>query len=385
MSFKILSHDEISVLSEYERKVYEQSYAEYLERVAFVEKLEQLEKVKMPDVSVKKKGIKRIKTPKISEITAQEFTADSSAGVNLLNVTKRASNALKANSQAIAIRRYKASLPDIFISNPNEVNMEEGEPFIIEPLSSVSIAIPQSTQYDALEYKTVIPNLQQCKTPELNDIAIEDYSISLLPIVDMSSPTIPPADIQTAFSISLPMVNTSMPDIGGICIQKPELASLHSVTIAKPSDVKAEIKEYEVSQATLNTVSAPIISYKEQSKPSVKLSPVPIPEYNNTPTEIEKAEIALPTVASVSAPDVNVQINQVKITKLREVCMPTPAPEVQINASAVKTTVTPGISIPEEIQYSEPDCQVEIIKPSLVKASQIDTEAELKKIMSIIR
>jgi len=57
VAFKILSQEEIAVLNEHEKRAYEQAYQEYLERTAFVERLERLDKVRMPKVSVKKKGI----------------------------------------------------------------------------------------------------------------------------------------------------------------------------------------------------------------------------------------------------------------------------------------------------------------------------------------
>jgi len=59
VAFKILSQEEIAVLNEHEKRAYEQAYQEYLERTAFVERLERLDKVRMPKVSVKKKGIKK--------------------------------------------------------------------------------------------------------------------------------------------------------------------------------------------------------------------------------------------------------------------------------------------------------------------------------------
>ena len=58
MAFKILSPSELVILNEDERKAYETAYEEYRERSVFIDRLEQLEKVQMPAVSVKKKGIK---------------------------------------------------------------------------------------------------------------------------------------------------------------------------------------------------------------------------------------------------------------------------------------------------------------------------------------
>lgn len=54
MAFKILSQDEIQKLTSAERKNYEQLYAEYQEREAFVNRLERQRKVKVPRFKIKK-------------------------------------------------------------------------------------------------------------------------------------------------------------------------------------------------------------------------------------------------------------------------------------------------------------------------------------------
>ena len=89
MAFKILTQDEFEVLKEREQKLYEQAYKEYQERAAFVEKLEKLDNVKMPEVSIKMKGVRRIRAPKMSAISRNGFKADTAASVDLLNVTRK--------------------------------------------------------------------------------------------------------------------------------------------------------------------------------------------------------------------------------------------------------------------------------------------------------
>ena len=56
MAFKILSQDEIQKLTSAERKNYEQLYAEYQEREAFVNRLERQRKVKVPRFKIKKRA-----------------------------------------------------------------------------------------------------------------------------------------------------------------------------------------------------------------------------------------------------------------------------------------------------------------------------------------
>lgn len=385
MAFKILSQIEIDALSEYERIIYEQAYNEYIERTTFVKRLEQLENVKMPAVSVKKKRIKKIKTPIVPVVKAQGFSADTTEGVNLLNATKKVRSVLGNSLQSPMLKGYKALLPSVAISTPDVVNVEVDTPFLIGKVPSVPLAVPSPTHCDPQNFSVIIPKFPGFTKPDVRDTIIKNYSINALPSVSTKLPKATKLNVDVDFSVFLPNVNIAAPDAQHIQIKSSESVVLKSVPVIKPTVINISIAECELSQCDKFIVNTPTVGYTEQKLCKVQLSSVPIPECQKISDDIKATEIRIPTPNFISTPEVSVKTSQTEITPLTNVLIPTAASQFKIATAAVEEIKPPNVSIPKEVHYTEPKCHVEILRIPTVKIPHINTESELKTIMSKIR
>ena len=385
MAFKVLSQEEIAVLNEHEKKAYEQAYQEYLERTSFVERLEQLDKVRMPQVSVKKRGIKKIKPPVIPTIKAQEVTVDSAIGVNLLNATKMIKHITDNNANLSAQINYKASLPSVLISVPESVKTSESTPFVISKLSSVPIVEPVAINCEMAKFNAVIPEMQDIRMPELKENEIDHYSITDIPSVRTELPTVPQVNSNVDFTASLPCVKVATPNVESVEIAHSDVIVTKAVPVMRPANINVSIENYQMTQTEMKAVEMPIVEYTEPKNQMVSLSDVPIPEYTAIPVLSNNVAIEIPSVESVSTPDVSITICTAEITAPKEICLPTLAPEIHIETSEVTAIQPPMCSTPEEICYSEPSCSVVINPIPVISVPQVDTDAVLEKILSKIR
>jgi hypothetical protein len=362
VAFKILSQEEIAVLNEHEKKAYEQAYQEYLERTAFVERLEQLDKVRMPQVSVKRKGIKKIKPPVIPTMKTQSFAVDSQMGVSLLNAAKKIKLTADNNAKLTAKVNYRASLPSVLIPAPETVKVREIAPFVITKSASVPITEPSAIKREIKKYNVSTPKIESVTMPKLTGVIIKDYSISGIPSINTELPPMPQVNSVLNFTASLPNIEVVAPNVESV-----------------------KIKEYKASQLAKNTVKTPIVDYTEPEVRTVKLSAVPIPDYHSIPTVVEDPLVEIPTIDSISTPNVTVKVETAKVKPLKDVCIPSFAPEVHIDASTVTTIRLPACSAPNEIHYTEPSCSIEITPVPVISVPHIDVNAALETIMSKIR
>ena len=362
MAFKILSQEEIAVLNEHEKRAYEHAYQEYLERTAFVERLEQLDKVRMPQVSVKRKGIKKIKPPVIPTMKTQSFAVDSKMGVSLLNAAKKIKLTADKNAQLTAKVNYRASLPNVMIPAPETVKVREISPFVITKSTSVPITEPSAIKCEIKKFNASTPKLESVSMPQLTGVIIKGYSISGIPSVNTELPPMPQVDSVLNFTASLPNIEVVAPNVESV-----------------------KIKEYKTSQLVKSLVKTPIVGYTEPEIQTVKLSAVPIPDYHSIPTMSEDPLVEIPTIDSISFPKITVKVETAKMESLKEICIPSFAPEVHIDASTVTTISPPACSAPNEIHYSEPSCSIEITPVPVISVPQIDVNATLETILSKIR
>ena len=137
MAFKILSQDEIQKLTSAERKNYEQLYAEYQEREAFVNRLERQRKVKVPRFKIKKRYMKNFLIPQNYNKRFGVFEADiSEFSSNILNATNCVNKTLSKYKKVDFVNKHSVTLPDIpnvglkftnkkinrfYVSKPNKV------------------------------------------------------------------------------------------------------------------------------------------------------------------------------------------------------------------------------------------------------------------------
>jgi hypothetical protein len=254
VAFKILTQNEMDILNENERKIYEQEYKEYLERKAFVEKLERLESVKMPKVSVKKRNIKRVKALNISKISLQSYTVDNAHGKTLLNATNAVKKNLSSNAQFTVPEKYKVALPCISIASPNQLSVNTDTRYQIDNIPVVPLAKPSVTQYDEHIFKAEVLQLPAFIQATTKSVEIADYVIS-----DCSN------------------VIVTIPDTIAVIDSMADI-TLSVVPVVKLPIVNIDLTTYEISNCEKTVTIAPTVNYIEQKNQKVELCSVPVPE-----------------------------------------------------------------------------------------------------------
>lgn len=384
MAFKILSQKELEYLNKQQREAYELAYEEYLERKSFVERLEKLEKVKIPTVSVKKKGIKKINAPSVTGVKHNNYKADTSASVRLLNVTKKVRNNLENSSGKLTFNNFKAELPLTRAVSAPKVDTVKEKSYLVKDIPSVPIAVPTAAQFVQKKFDVVIPEVQNIKKPELSEIKPDNYSVNGLPSIKTKAPFIPEAVSREKYNVALPSVNMAVPEIRNIEIAQTQPVSEYNVHIAKPDNISFEPTSYDVIQSSKFVASAPNVSYDEKKPEPVNLYSVAIPEKIDIPGMVETAEVDIPAITSVCTPVVDIEIASANISPLPAVHISEIKPQVSISAVNIEPAEAPVVSVPKEVCYVEPECSVAMVKTPSVTVPSIDTELELKNIMSKI-
>ncbi|MBO4697906.1 MAG: hypothetical protein J5643_11630 [Lachnospiraceae bacterium] len=198
MAFRKLTQQQLEMLSAEDRKIYEQAYEEYLERERFVEKLEQLENVKMPEVQIKRRPIRRVSSPGLRPVKMQQFVADTK-GVDLLNATN---NAKRAAANPVSINpdeKFTVKTPTVNTRTPGKVNVNLAPEYKVGGINKVSVDSPSVAKFESTDYKVDVPEQKDRKEPEIRTIAIEDYAVkdmdSALSAASVPVPAVPASKI----------------------------------------------------------------------------------------------------------------------------------------------------------------------------------------------
>ena len=362
MAFKILSPNEFAVLSEDERKAYETAYAEYCERAAFIDRLEQLEKVQMPRVSVKKKGIKKIKAPSVPASNMRGFTSATTQGAILLNATKKVKAVLNSNTNTLSIEKYKAILPCVGIASPDKVNIKENDLYKVNAIPAVPIATTSDVRFKGKKYKIGELQYPQHITPDTSQVKINSYIVSGLPEID-----------------------TSIPNVSVAPLESPIHIALDIVPIAKPTTIDTVIAKYEALPCKKTIVEAPKVEYSVQKAEMTTLSAIPVakPQIFNGVVKATKVDAPAPLV--ITSPEISVEVSPQQISSLKSMVIPVAAPTINVVTASVNQIPSPELAVPGVVEYDVPNCHISIVAVPSVSVPVIDEKKELNAILSKIR
>ncbi len=362
MAFKILSPSELVILNEDERKAYETAYEEYRERSVFIDRLEQLEKVQMPAVSVKKKGIKRIKAPSVPASNMRDFTADTTQGAILLNATKRVKATLESNTHNPSIAKFKADLPCVGVVSPEYVSIEKNVHYKVSTMPVVPIAVASDVRFEVKDYK--ISNLQHPHhiTLNTNQVKLNSYTVA-----------------------GLPKINTSIPSVYVTPLESHRHIVLDNVPMAKPTAIDAVIAKYEVTSCEKTIVEAPKVEYSVQKAEMTMLSAIPVakPQIFNGVAKATKVDAPAPLV--ITSPEISVEVPPQQISSLKSMVIPVAAPTINVVTASVNQIPSPELAVPSVVEYDVPNCHVSIVAVPSVSVPVIDEKKELNAILSKIR
>ena len=293
MAFKILSQDEIQKLTSAERKNYEQLYAEYQEREAFVNRLERQRKVKVPRFKIKKRYMKNFLIPQNYNKRFGVFETDiSEFSSNILNATNCVNKTLSKYKKVDFVNKHSVTLPDIPNVGLKFTNKKINRFYVSMPNKVVSIN-PKNIN---CEFSDVQLNLKKSyvATPSLKNVQIGKLELIKTNGVSVATAQIPSVKIQNNITKKLPLVVTNVPDEINTDFVPMKLQVLPYIHVSKSYLTKKSIKTYKMTDLPKSGVNFP--------KVSLNRKPINI--------EINSSEVIIPT-SKVE----NYKLKPVNITK----------------------------------------------------------------------
>lgn len=314
MAFRKLTQQQVELLSAEERMAYEQAYEEFCERERFVEKLEQLENVKMPEVQMKKRPIRRVSSPVLRTVQMQEFVPDTK-GVDLLNVTDTVRRAASSPVSVSPDERFIVKTPAINAASPRRIDVRMAEAYQVGNISEVPIANPSETQFETREFKVDVPAQQVQNEPEIRAITIADYTIENMGDTVIAAASIAPVIVnskvgENVYQVSgVSPVDTSAPDAPKVMIADYAVSSIPNTSIdtsaVEPALMSAqavnEKQPYEVRVNPVPDIAGPVTQ-------EVKMDHYAVEGIPGTLASMASADTAVFAVASQMTKEYKVDV-----------------------------------------------------------------------------
>ena len=374
MAFKILSQDEIQKLTSVERKNYEQLYAEYQEREAFVNRLERQRKVKVPRFKIKKRYMKNFLIPQNYNKRFGVFEADiSEFSSNILNATNCVNKTLSKYKKVDFVNKHSVTLPDIPNVGLKFTNKKINRFYVSKPNKVVSIN-PKNIN---CEFSDVQLNLKESyvATPSLKNVQIGKLELIKTNGVFIATAQIPSVKIQNNITKKLPLVFTNVPDEINTDFVPMKLQVLPYIHVSKSYLTKKSIKTYKMTDLPKSEINFPKVSLNRKpinieinsseviiptSKvENYKLKPVNITKpkttyIENNVNEFEKPEMSKVILSSVVIPKTakivgkcttSEKLNQVKVKSID-------SPTISFSISEPKIELSHGVVVtPPKINF----------------------------------
>lgn len=374
MAFKILSQDEIQKLTSVERKNYEQLYAEYQEREAFVNRLERQRKVKVPRFKIKKRYMKNFLIPQNYNKRFGVFEADiSEFSSNILNATNCVNKTLSKYKKVDFVNKHSVTLPDIPNVGLKFTNKKINRFYVSKPNKVVSIN-PKNIN---CEFSDVQLNLKESyvATPSLKNVQIGKLELIKTNGVFIATAQIPSVKIQNNITKKLPLVFTNVPDEINTDFVPMKLQVLPYIHVSKSYLTKKSIKTYKMTDLPKSEINFPKVSLNRKpinieinsseviiptSKvENYKLKPVNITKpkttyIENNVNEFEKPEMSKVILSSVVIPKTakivgkcttSEKLNQVKVKSID-------SPTISFSISEQKIELSHGVVVnPPKINF----------------------------------
>lgn len=382
MAFKILSQYEIELLTPQKRAIYEEQYKNFLERKAFVERLEQLEKVKMPTVKAKINDIKKGRPAAVIKFSAKKFNAvQSKECVRLLNAAKS-----NLNNKKIAFKKpeFSPKLVSVYIAKSN-VKTPKLEKHIPK-LNSVTIAKCKKINADLGDKYKITPlkkpNIIEALSIKANvTFSFKDVS-SKRKIVKsgIENISIPKACLKKLPTASI----TKAVEIVAIKDEKAKLENTPKVKLALPNNIK------NIVNAKMTKVASPVVAVATNNIPTAakavmveintKIPKMKTAENINVPqiktTNPKGKVIAVPCVEKNIGANISVAPLKRVVVPASEVCKT----NIKTKVESLTTFITPAKNINCEIK----NITATSVQITMPKVPQVDTDKELQSILDRI-
>lgn len=295
MLHKVLCETEIALLSEEEKRLYQKQQKEYSEREAFVNRLEQLDSVEMPNVKPKKFAVKVVKPAEFNSVSISEKKI-----ISQPEQLKRSLSAVKMkHCMPVHIDKYElTSLPHVFVNKGKGINWEKK---------------------NYVARRTVIPEVVQ---PQISCELEENAKIEALPEVHFDSPK------KIAFFLSAPV----------------SVSVANSKTVAEAKKIKFSYEPYQIARTNVLKTQAPKIGYElpETALEAPRYKDIDVPKVKKLVSENNELNISVPHGKVADVPQIKAGICNAKVEKTKKVYYQ--CPEVKCEELS-HTTILPDILV----------------------------------------
>lgn len=273
MAFRELHENELELLTDSQRKTYEEELAIYRERVRFVEQLEKLENTQIeayepmltPIPSVRKAPQKRFAK---SEHTVQKIhVVDKPVSrVKVIRVDPVTAPVLPKLSAPTGIRvtpvqKMEIDTPEIptqTISHVPLCSVKTLDPVKAEcrPAFKVQIPAVKQIRHDAVQVEVEAVEKPKFKTPEnltFEKVTVKPYSVFAPPV----GVRVPDMAEQTPLQVKVPQIAVAFAQTREYHIVAPEMSALPEAAVIRCADIS--YARPDVSAATVDPVSVPVI------------------------------------------------------------------------------------------------------------------------------
>ncbi len=380
MAFKILSQYEIELLTPQKRAIYEEQYKNFLERKAFVERLEQLEKVKMPAFKAKINDIKKGRPADVIKFSAKKFSAvQSKECVRLLNATKSNLNnkkvafkktefsprlvsvyIAKSNFKTPKLEKHTPELNSVTIAKCRKINALSGDKYKIMPLKKPNIIEALSIKANVISSFKDVSSKRKIVKSCIENISIPRACLKKLPAVSIAKAV----------------------EIAALKDEKAKLEKMPKVKVAHPDNIK------NIVNAKMTKVASPVVAVATNNIPTA--AKAVMVEINTKIPKMETAEninvlqikTTNPKGKVVAAPCVEKNIgDNISITPLKRVMVSASEvgkPDIKTKVEPLDTAfITPAKNINCEIK----NITATSVKMTMPKVPQVDTDKELQSIL----
>lgn len=295
MLHEVQCENEMALLNEDEKSLYQKQQKEYSEREIFVNRLEQLDRVIMPKVKLKRFTVKDIKPVEVNAVSISEK---------------------KSISQPEQLKRIFSA-----------VEMKQCIPVHIDkyrltPLSRVCVERGKCINWEQKSYdihKTVIPKVNR---PQISCELESNTEITAFPTVYFDSPK--------KIEVALPSPDT--------------VPVANSKVVAEVKKIKFSCEPYQITTTKVLKKQAPEIGYelpesmvKVPSYKSMDAPQIKIPAY-----EKSELKISAPCGKVTEVPEVKSSVYKTKVEKVRKVFYQCPKVECEESSH---TTILPDILV----------------------------------------
>ena len=422
MAFKELTKEEIENLTERQKKLYFDELNLYKERCAFIDKIEQLENVKLPKIKPDYIRLKKIQLKVLDKIEIKN------SKVKLVDVSSIFKMDRKKSVRRI--ENINNSLKDGFKIEKNEniiINKPDNKKFVIPKLEGVILPEINIEKFDNIKNfnfekveLTDIPNVVidvnlQTKEFEFDKFEIEqnDNIVIANPVVDINLEGIGNVDINLDINtdfvepevfefenvsveleeskVDIPesqLIEFELPD--GFTVDNPEIeiAKLDEIEVAQIEDFK--IDEIETAEINMPNIKLGVLDEEKLKISKIDAAIIDAPKIKVggiKKNKVNLVDIKLPDIPEIR--DVKIDDIEVAVDKV-EIVMPKIATEFNFNFDIKKNMAAENVvkkfndlyAKPKEIKIDNPEivvnnCEVNIAEPSI-------DEGACEKLMQII-